>query len=265
MSLFSLLSPAETPVEDYPFVPSDVALYQRTLGRPAALDEQTWDDTLLQPYSAHLARQTSIFGQQELHRRLHADSDAGALAASIVRVRALVSDDGQRQLLHRTFDSVRRADREVSEHLFGEACIAQARPRWTPLLHWLPVVFLLSPVLALALGWLPLWGVVVALWLLLMAVQMRFRDEAEEWFRINRSVQLMLRAHSLLARLESPLAAPFRTDAPPRRQDQSRHRSVADAQLAGRARIRGLAVADEYPRLFRQPRSGARERRVPAS
>ena len=211
MSLLALLLPAETPVEDYPFVPSDVALYHRTLGDAGVLDAHTWDDMLLQPYSAQLARETSIFGQQELHRRLHADGDADAVAASAVRVRALTADAGQRQLLHKTCDSLRRTDREISEHLFGAD--APAKPRWTPLLRWLPVAFLLSAGLALATGWVPLWGVVVALWLLLMGVQMRFRDEAGEWSRINRSAQQMLRTHSLLAKLDAPLASPFRADA----------------------------------------------------
>ncbi|MFS2005355.1 MutS-related protein [Duganella sp. CT11-25] len=211
MSLLALLLPAETPVEDYPFVPSDVALYHRTLGGGDALDAQTWDDMLLQPYSAQLAKETSIFGQQELHRRLHADGDAGAPAASAVRVRALMADAGQRQLLHKTCHSLRRGDREISEHLFGAE--APSKPRWVPLLRWLPVAFLLCAVLALVTGWMPLWGVVVALWLLLMGVQMRFRDDAEAWFRIHHSVQQMLRTHSLLARLDAPLAAPFRADA----------------------------------------------------
>jgi hypothetical protein len=213
MSLLDLLLPAETPVEDYPFVPSDVAMYQRTLdsGGGGTLDAQTWDDMLLQPYSAQLAKETSIFGQQELHHRLHADASPGAVAASAVRVRALAADAGQRQLLHKTCDGLRRSDREISEHLFGAE--APAKPRWVVFLRWLPVAFLLSVVLALASGWMALWGVVVALWLLLMGVQVRFRDDAEAWFRIQRTMQQMLRTHSLLARLDQPLAAPFREDA----------------------------------------------------
>src|SRR5471032_230222 len=84
-SLTRILLPAETPIADYPFVASDVALYQRTAHADASvLDAQTWDDMLLPQYSAQLARATSIFGQQELHRRLHADG--GTVAASAVRV-----------------------------------------------------------------------------------------------------------------------------------------------------------------------------------
>lgn len=213
MSLFSLLLPAEFPVVDYPFVPSDVALYHRTVhgADTGLIDAQTWDDMLLQPYSAQLAQQTSIFGQQELHRRLQAPADADSVAASAVRVRALAADAGQRQQLHQTCDSLRRADREIGAYLFGAA--APAKPRWTPLLRWLPLAFLLSAVLALVSGWLPLWGLVLALWVALMGVQLRFREEADEWTRIHHAIQQMLRTHSLLARLDAPLAAPFREDA----------------------------------------------------
>ena len=75
-------------IGDYPYVASDVALYQRTLyGDGGALDAQTWDDMLLPQYSAQLARGTSILGQQELHRRLHApDGGAAQVSASAARV-----------------------------------------------------------------------------------------------------------------------------------------------------------------------------------
>ncbi|WP_229259252.1 MutS-related protein [Duganella aceris] len=211
MSLLALLLPADAPVADYPFVPADVALYHRTAhgADTDLIDAQTWDDMLLQPYSAQLAHETSIFGQQELHRRLQRGGrDA---AASVVRVRALAADAGQLHLLHKTCEGLRRSDREISEHLFGPA--APAKPRWAALLHCMPPAFLLSAVLALVTGWLSLWGVVLALWLALMAVQVRFRDEAEEWGRVRNSMQQMLRTHSLLAKLDASPAAPLRADA----------------------------------------------------
>ena len=218
---------------DYPFVASDVALYHRTLhGERGALDAHTWDDMLLPQYSAQLARGASILGQQELHRRLQAlpdpgvgvdvDGDIGvgvALAADIhigveasaARVRTLVADAGQRQHLLAACAGLRRADREVSETLFG-AELAPAPP-WTRYLPWLPVAFLLSAGLALVSGWLPLWGVVLGLWLSLSLVQMRFHEAAGEWARILNTLQQMLRAQSLLAALDHPLALAFRDDA----------------------------------------------------
>ncbi|MTV39464.1 MutS-related protein [Duganella radicis] len=181
-------------MNDYPFVPSDVAMYRRMRsGADGVMDQQTWDDLLLPAYSAHLARETSIFGQQELHRRLHAEEDVSASAA---RVRGLMADDAGRARLQTATADLRRADREISETLFGAPL--PSSPRWLPLLAWLPVAFLLSAVAALALGWLPMWGVTLVLWLTLCAVQVRYHDAVQAWRRILDATQLMLRAHSLL-------------------------------------------------------------------
>ena len=200
-------------IGDYPYVASDVALYQRTLhGDGGAIDAQTWDDMLLPRYSAQLARGTSILGQQELHRRLHAADAGGArLAASAARVRTLVADGGQRARLLTACEGLRRADREVSETLFGAALAPT--PRWAPYLPWLPVAFLLSAALALVGGFLPLWGVTLGLWLSLSLVQMRFGEAASEWGRILKTLQQMLRAHSLLSKIDSAMTADLRDDA----------------------------------------------------
>ena len=183
----------------YPFVPSDVAMYRRMLSAPdSVMDQQTWDDLLLPAYSAQLARETSIFGQQELHRRLHAEDD---VSASAVRVRALMADDARRQPLQAAVADLHRADREISETLFGAPL--RSSPRWLPLLAWMPVAFLLSAVAALALGWLPLWGVALVLWLALCAVQARYYEAVQEWGRILNSMQQMLRADTLLGSAEA--------------------------------------------------------------
>lgn len=201
-------------IADYPFVASDVALYQRTVdgGGRGALDAQTWDDMLLPQYSAQLARGTSILGQQELHRRLHAPADSGAqVEASAARVRTLLDDAGQRALLLTACEGLRRADREVSETLFGAA--PAPVPRWAAYLAWLPVAFLLSAVLALVSGFLPLWGVTLGLWLSLSLVQMRFGEAASEWGHILKTLQQMLRAHTLLSKIDGALTADLRDDA----------------------------------------------------
>lgn len=182
-------------MNDYPFVASDVAMYRRMLSVPdSVMDQQTWDDLLLPAYSAELARETSIFGQQELHRRLHAEDDVSVSAA---RVRALMADDARRRQLEAATKDVRGADREISETVLGPP--QPSSPRWLPLLAWLPVLFLLSAGVALATGWLPLWGVALALCLVLCAVQARHHNAVQEWGRILHSMQLMLRAHTLLA------------------------------------------------------------------
>jgi hypothetical protein len=193
---------------DYPFVPSDIALYRRTLSdADTLLDAQTWDDLLLPAYSAQLARGTSIFGQQELHRRLHVDADA---SASTDRVRTLVADDGLRQQLNVASAGLREADREISETVFGAPL--PLTPRWVPTLRWLPLAFLLSVALALGMNWLWMWLVTLALFLSLCGIQARYHDEVQEWTSILNSMQQMLRAHGLLAQVDDLATAPLRDD-----------------------------------------------------
>lgn len=209
--LARLLLPAPADLVDYPFVASDVALYQRTVhGDDGAVDPQTWTDLLLAQYSARLAPGTSIFGQQELHRRLLAP-DGSTVPASAAQVRALVAEPDRRQRLQTACEGLRRADREVSETLFG-ATLAPT-PRWVRLLAWLPPVFLASIVLALVLGWLPLWGAAIVLWLALMAIQVQFHDAAAQWQRVLDTIAQLLRAHVLLAGLDDPASAALRPDA----------------------------------------------------
>ena len=215
MRLFSGLArwllPAPAVSVDFPFVASDVALYQRTVhGNDGAVDSQTWTDLLLAQYSARLAPGTSILGQQELHRRLLAP-DAASLPASSAQVRALVADPDRRQRLQTACEGLRRADHEVSETLFGAALAPT--PRWVSLLGWLPPAFLAAAVLALVLGWLPLWGVVIVLWLVLMAIQVQFHDAAAQWQRVLDTIAQLLRAHVLLADLDDPASAALRPDA----------------------------------------------------
>jgi hypothetical protein len=194
---------------DYPFVASDVARYHSHLsGVDNALDAPTWDDMLLPAYSAELARETSILGQQELHRRLHAATPAGASSNS--RVRALLADDALRLRLQTACEGLRSTDREISETLYGPEL--PAAPRWVPALPWLPVLFLLCAGAALGTGWLWLWGVALLAWLALMAIQVRYHEPVQEWERILNTTQQMLRAHSLLAREEHAASIEFSED-----------------------------------------------------
>ncbi|KQQ47687.1 DNA mismatch repair protein MutS [Duganella sp. Leaf126] len=204
--------PAPAPVVDYPFVASDVALYQRMVhGAAGVVDDQTWNDLMLAQYSERLAPGTSIFGRQELYRRLQARADSG-LAACTERLRMLVADDAARACLQAACAGLRQADSEVSVTLFGPALAAA--PRWVPLLGALPLSFMAAIVLALLTGSMLLWGVVLGLWLALMAVQMRFHQAVADWQRQLGAIALMLRAHVLLAGLEQDtVAAPLRADA----------------------------------------------------
>jgi hypothetical protein len=231
LSRLLLPAPDDDAIADYPFVASDVALYQRTLHSDGGfIDAQTWDDMLLPQYSARLARETSIFGQQELHRRLRV-GDGGGDAA--VRVRTLAADAGQRSRLQTACAGLRRSDREISASLFGPAI--PVIPRWTTLLPWMPVAFLSSVVLALVTGFMPLWMVALGFWLVLTLVQVRFHEAAEEWRRTLATLQHMLRAHTLLEATATPLTADFAEDAA---RAGKINRSLARSPLSGMAGLR---------------------------
>ena len=230
--MFKLLAGFSAPVIDYPFTRSDVAMYARTRlaaeagpAVPALVDRQTWDDLLLDQYEDRLARETSIFGQQELHRRLlgagiGTDTDTGtgisaAPAASPIaaaaRVRALASDgaDQERAALQAACADLRCAETEISELLFGAG--PAPAPRWSRLLKWLPPAFLLTA--ALVLLWWPLCVPALFLWVLLMLVQVKFYEQSQRWERLMGTLQLQLRAHSLLGALAGAASPPAATAA----------------------------------------------------
>ena len=91
--LRALASPERPPL-DYPFVPADLAQLHRVRPRAGvpALDEQTWNDLLLQPWLDGVTAETSVFGKQELYRRLRAGAHADERGAQRERVRALRAD-----------------------------------------------------------------------------------------------------------------------------------------------------------------------------
>lgn len=122
----SLPEPAEF---DYPFARSDIAVLQQVEAGPVQLDEQTWDEMLLDAYHAQLATQTSILGQQRLHQRL-ASGTAGA--ASRARIAALLASPAQQAVLEQAMQPLRTADREVAVLLCGAA--PPAPPWWS---RWL--------------------------------------------------------------------------------------------------------------------------------
>lgn len=209
-SLINLALPALAPVTDLPFAASKVAQYQRLVhGEADALDVQTWDDLMLPQYSACLAPQTSIFGQQELYRRLQAPC-AIDTSARTQHVRVLVADDAARQRVQAACEGLRRAESEVSETLFGPPLAPT--PRWARWLGALPLGFMVAVALALVTGALPWWGVAAALWLLLMAIQMRLQYVAANWQLQLDAIGHMLRTHASLAGLGDAVAASLRPD-----------------------------------------------------
>ena len=217
--LSKLLGGYVLPAIDYPFARSDVARYHATAPTPAgaAVDAQTWDDMLLDQYADALAPQTSIFGRQMLHRRL---ASGAADAASVARVRALAADGAALSALHEACASLRLAETEVAELLFGAG--PPSAPRWSRYLGWLPLAFVGAVVLTLF--WLPAWLLAVGGWIVLMGVQAALYEQAQQWERTMRTVQQLLLAHTLLGELAASAtdgqpsqaashAAPFRAGA----------------------------------------------------
>lgn len=210
-NLIKLALPIPAPVTDLPFDAASVARYQRLAdGGADALDAQTWTDLMLPQYSACLAPGTSIFGRQELHRRLQSPAAIDP-AARTEHVRELVADDAARQRVQAACEGLRRAECDVSDTVFG-AQLAPA-PRWSRWLGALPLGFMAVVVLALATGWWPLWGMAVVLWLLLLAIQLRWQHTAASWQRELDTMGHLLRAHGTLAGLDDAVAAPLRPDA----------------------------------------------------
>lgn len=194
------------PALDYPFVRSDIALHYRHLaGARSAIDDQTWSEMLLDQYADALAPECSIFGRQILHRRLREGMDAEHGETQAGRVRALLQDPQALRQLGAACHCLRQAETQVSDVLFADAI--PLPPRWAGQLWLLPCAFLAC--VAIALLWGPAWCAALALWTGLMAVQMRFYHQAQEWERQTQALQQQLRAHSLLAALDAPLASGF--------------------------------------------------------
>ena len=197
----SLPEPAEF---DYPFARSDIAMLQQVEGGLLQLDGQTWNEMLLDDYHAQLAAQTSIVGQQRLHQRL---ASGTADVASRARIAALLAAPEQQAMLEQAMRPLRTAEMEVATLLCGAP---QPVPPWWSRWLLLPTLVLLLSLLA---AWLvaPLaWAVVVPVWLLLMALQMRFHDRCKPWERSVFTLQQILLVHGRLAALASPFTADLR-------------------------------------------------------
>lgn len=206
-SLPALLARAPEPV-DYPFVDSDVAQLQRVSPAPGAveLDEQTWKDLLAGPLLERVAEGASIFGRQELYRRLRGGLDGAARAQQVARVHALLDDPAQRAALQPPLACLRSVDSEVAALLYEAS--PPPLPRWAG--HaWLLFAALLA-CSAVALLWTPAgWIVALGAVALMMATQMRYHERVERWQRSLNTLQMLLRAAILMAPRAEDLAAPF--------------------------------------------------------
>lgn len=225
----SLPEPAEF---DYPFARSDIAMLQQVEGGLLQLDGQTWNEMLLDDYHAQLAAQTSIIGQQRLHQRL---ASGTADVASRARIAALLVAPAQQAVIEQAMLPLRTADVEVAALLCG---VAPPAPPWWSRWLLLPTLALLVSLLA---AWLfaPLaWAVAVPIWLLLMALQMRFHDRCKPWERSVFTLQQILLVHGRLGALDTAFTAQLR--------EGGRAAGVINRQITPVRWIKMIPLLSEY-------------------
>jgi len=186
------------------FIPDEVARLYRLDGA-AGIDDQTWNDLLLESFEETLAPQASIFARQVLHQRLRAGVDDAACSAQRARLQALMEDPARLDAIDASLSTLRHADAEVAGLLFQDT--APTIPFWARWLSLLPVALLLSlaALVTLPLGWV-LTMVALAP---LMALQMRLHRPLEEWAATIRALHALLRSTSLLGGQGGPLLEPF--------------------------------------------------------
>lgn len=198
---------AEPEPVDYPFVDSDIEQLHRIRSNRSApaVDQPSWQGLLLGPYFGLLAERVSIFGKQVLHQRLRTGLGETERAASGERVRALMREPALVDDIDRACLPLRHADTEIAT-LLWEAALAPIPP-------WIRHAWLLFFGLTASVGAVAL---TPAAWLgagffmyQLVALQMRYHERIAEWDRAMNSVQMMLRACSLLGALGHPMLAQF--------------------------------------------------------
>jgi hypothetical protein len=194
------------------------------------IDDQTWNDLLLDAYCERIAAPASLFGREALRHRLRhgavaktpdVTGAAGApdLAPTRERIQTLLSDAALTASVSAACRPLSACDTTVVPLLGAagpESDAAQpgaqrALPRWSGHLWLLPIAFLLSAVFALF--WWPLWAVTLTCWLLLMALQVTYHSRIQTWQAVVHSLQAILRSHVGLGAIPSPLLDDFRPQA----------------------------------------------------
>ncbi|WP_332877714.1 hypothetical protein [Massilia sp. S19_KUP03_FR1] len=174
----------------------------------APIDAQTWGDLLLEPYSDTLSDGVSIAGRQVLHQRLASGvEDIDARTASL---RSLMAERSALAALHTSLRPLRRAEVEVATTLYDAT--SPTPPGWIKWAALLPLALLAAIV---AVVWSPAaWLAAGAVLFFLMAQQMRYSQQVDEWKRRLDALRLVLATSALLGdagRAEfAELAAPAR-------------------------------------------------------
>lgn len=231
MSLFNRLHHPSSPAPQHFFTPDEIGRLHRLDGPTgSAIDDQTWTDLLLEAYEEKLAPDASIFGRQMLHRRLRAGLADEEAAALRTRLQILMDDPAHLAAVDTHLQVLRHAGVEPVAVLFDDA--APVHPRWSRFLWLLPLALLVS---VLALVTLPLgWMLTLAALAPLMALQIRYHRQVDEWTAMIGSLHALLRTSSLLGRQGGALLAPFVERYPAaERLHASLARSVATRMVPG--------------------------------
>jgi len=244
MGWLQILTGLDNDVVDYPFSRGDIARYHTLVTRPeeCGVDVQTARDMLLDDYADALGRDTSIFGRQMLHRRLHGD---GKLEPA--RVRSLLAAPEMLARLGAICRPLRAAETEIAQHLFGDPL--PPPPRWVRWLWVLPLAWLASIALAFVvpLGWVT----AVALTMALVAIQTAWHERAQEWDRVLLPLRTMLDVHRALGS-EPAMAelAPFAADAASAGQLRRRFELALGDRVPGQREYRDWLLQANVKRYF---------------
>ena len=197
-ALFSMLAPPDTEPLPYPFVSSDVAQLQRLCPGAAPIDGHTWGDLLLEPYSDALSEGVSITGRQVLHQRLASGVDD--IDVRTAQLRTLMADPTALAALHTSLRPLRRAEVELAMTLYDTT--PPPPPRWIAW-TWLLPLALLAAIVAVVLS-PAAWLAAGAVLFFLMAQQMRYSQQVDEWKRRLDALRMVLATTALLGPTQLP-------------------------------------------------------------
>lgn len=239
-ALFSLLAPFDTEPFPTPFVASDVAQLQRLRPGPDAIDDQTWSDLLLAPYSDTLSDGVSIMGRQVLHRRLA--SGVVEIDERTDSVRALMADPAALTTLHTGLRPLRRAEVEVATTLYESTLPVQ--PGWVRWAALLPLALAASiaAVMLSPAAWIAAGAVLFSL----MSLQMQYHQPVEEWKRRLDALRLVLATTALLGEAGRPECAQLAARARTLHRQLGRSNALQVPGAAGYADWFALANVKHY-------------------
>lgn len=151
---------------------------------PDVLDEQTWNDLLMDRYFEKISDESSIFGKQILYQRLRTGLDPMARNDSSAQFRSLMGDGERLARIHAAFAGLRATGTEIADLLYANDNVL-CLPRWMWVAKFAPLVLsiavltaIFAPVQSVAAASLFLGMGLVAL---LFGVHMSYEDAIRRW------------------------------------------------------------------------------------